>query len=94
MKILKTRKEYDLMKDELSTEIDNFLSKFDVFLRSTSPNYWRTTGTLYTNIKNFKDEIKNIKPLTIDELEQEWIRTQVLTEEEEEEWNTQKKYNL
>lgn len=94
MKALKTRQEYDLMKDKMSSEIDNFLSKFDVFIRSTSPDYWRTTGTLYTTIKNFKDELKRLKPLTDKHLEQDWIRDEVLTDEEKELWNNSKKYNL
>lgn len=91
MKALKTKQEYELMKSEMSMEIDNFLKKFDEFIRSTSPNYWRTTGSLYTKIKNFKDyELKNIEPLSKKDLEQEWVRDEVATEEEKK----AAKYNL
>ena len=93
-KAVKTRQEYELMKDEMSSEIDNFLLKFNTFITSTSPSHWRSTGTLYTNIKNFKNDLQDLTPLTDKQLEQEWVRANVMTDEKRELWNNAKKYNL
>lgn len=95
MRVIKTLAEYDQMKADFSNEIDSFLKKFDVFLKSTSPSYWRSTGSVYTTIKNFKkDDLKTLKPLELKHLEVEWVRDEVLDDDEKEEWNDTKKYNL
>lgn len=94
MKALKTRQEYELMKDKMSKDIDDFLLKFNEFITSTSPSYWRTTGSLYTDIKNFKDKLKEFEPFTAKNLENDWFFDQVATEEEKKLKKSQDKYNL
>lgn len=94
MKVIKTLDEYEQMKKNFNNDIDSFLKKFDIFLNSTSPSYWRTTGKLYTDMKNFKKEVNKFEPLNMKHLEIDWVRDEVLDDEDREEWNNIKKYNL
>jgi len=78
----------------MKKNIDTFIDSFDTFIRSTSPRYWRVTGTAYNDLKKLKDTIEECEPLTYKDLENAYLRDQVLTDEEKELYNNSNKYNL
>ena len=94
MKVVKTKTEFQLMKDELNQKLDDVIQSYDKFLKSISPSQWRGTGTHFRNLSDLRDDIKYFKPLTDKDLENEWVRDEVLTDEEKELYNNSKKYNL
>ena len=94
IKALKSRQEFQEMKDNMSIEIDNLLKNYEEFTKSVSPDHWRTTGFHFTNLKKLKNDIQRFEPLKDKDLEEEWIRDQVLTDEEKEFYKTINNYNL
>jgi len=94
MKIILTPIEFKKHKEDFSKEIDKFLNKFDDFTRKISPSDWRIGSKIYNDLKNYKKEIPNFKPLEDKHLEQDFIRQEILTPEELEFYNATKKYNL
>lgn len=94
MSVVKSNKEFQRMKDNISKKLDNFIKSYDVFSRSVSPINWRTSGHYYSEVKKLKLNIQEFNPITNKELEQEWVRNAVMTDEEKELYNNSKKYNL
>ena len=94
IKALKSRQEFQEMKDDMSIEIDNLMINYEEFTKSVSPNHWRSTEFHFTNLKKLKDEIQRFGPLKPEDLEDEWIRDQVLTDEEKDFYKTINNYNL
>ena len=94
MKAIKTLREYNKMKKEFSNEIDSFLKKFSTFTKFTSPEHWRETSYTYNSLKKFKDKLKEYKPIQLKHLNAEWVRDEVLDDEDKEIWNNTKKYNI
>jgi hypothetical protein len=94
MNVIKTKKEFQLMKDEMIQKVDDFMKNFDDFSRSISPSDWRTIGSYYKELKKFKDDIPFFKPITKKDLEKEWVKLQVMTAEEKEIYKNSKKFNI
>jgi len=94
MKAIKSKKEFKLMKDEISKKLDDFIESYDIFIKSVSPNYWRTTGNNYRDLISIKKEISRFEPLKMSHLDSEIVRDEVLTDEEKELYITTKKYNI
>ena len=94
MGVIKTKKEFQLMKDEMIQKVDSFLKDFHDFTSSVSPNNWRTIGSYYQELKKFKEDIPFFEPISKKDLEQEWVRYEVMTEEEKEIYKTSKKMNI
>ena len=93
-KNVKTPEEFHQMKNDIKGKLRKFISEYDQFVKSVSPSNWRSTGHHYQALKIFCDDIDNFEPVTTKHLDQEWVRDQVLTDEEKEMWNDAKKYNL
>ena len=85
---------FEKMKDEMSNDVDVFITKFETFLNSSSPSQWRSTGSAFSGVLGLKTTIKNSKPLTLSDLEHKFVRDEVLTDEEKELYNKSKKFNL
>jgi hypothetical protein len=94
MSVVKSNKEFQRMKDNITKKLDNFIKSYDGFSRSVSPNNWRTSGSYYSKFIDLKHDIQNFQPITNKELEQEWVRDAIMTDEEKELYNNSKKYNL
>ena len=94
MGAVKSKKEFQKMKDSISKKLDNFIKSYDVFSSSVSPINWPTSGHYYTELKKMKQNIQYLQPITNKDLEQEWVRDAIMTDEEKELYNNSKKYNL
>ena len=92
MSIVKSKEEFEEMKKDMIQKTNNFLKDYYEFSRYVSSNFWRSS--IYSEIEKFRDQIKDYTPITMKELEHEWIRNSVLTDEEKEIWNASKKYNV
>lgn len=92
MDFIKTPDEYNELRNDFSTKIDSFLDDYGKFLDSTSPDYWR--GGIYQKIKKLKGDIYGYEPLTLKHLDADWVRDEVLSDEQKEIWDNTKKYNL
>ena len=84
--------EYNNLRKKILKELDSFLKNYDEFLRSTSTDSWRSSG--YVELEKIRDKIKDMEHLDPDKLNTRWIRDQVLTPEQQEEWENSKKFNL
>lgn len=94
MNFIKTQLEFDEMKKEFTRKIDSFLIDFNEFTRHVAPKYWRSGGIVYSELKKFKDHIQKFEPIQMKDLKQDWVRDEVMTDDERELWNTSKKYNV
>lgn len=94
MKFVLTPKEFQEKKEEFKSKIDKFTSDYHEFTRYVSPSNWRTVGGHQVEIDQLKHHVDKATPLKSKDLEQDWVRDQVLNDEEKEEWNAMKKYNL
>jgi len=94
MGVIKTKKQFELMKSEMIKKIDDFMKNFNDFSRSISPDDWRSVGKYHSELKKFKEDIPYYNPITKKDLEQEWVRYEVMTEEEKEIYKTSKKMNI
>ena len=72
------------MKSDMIQKVDDLMKNFSDFSRSISPNNWRTIGSYYQELKKFKEDIPFFEPITKKDLEQEWVRYEVMTDEEKE----------
>ena len=94
MNIIKTRTEYNKMKSVLIDKLSDFMVEYDKFVNSTSPSYWRSTGHFYSEVEQLKNVISKCDPMTYKDLENDFVRSEVLTDEEKELYKNSKKYNL
>lgn len=94
MGIVKTTKEFQKMKNDITKKLSSFIKSYNTFSRSISPHNWRTSGHFYTEFIKLRNDIKNFKPITNKDLENDFIRDQVLTPKERELYNNMNKYNL
>ena len=94
MNFIKTKSEFEEMKKDFTQKIDSFLNDFNEFTRHLSPSYWRSTGKVFSELKTLKYNMRVLEPIQMKHLEQDWVRDEVLNDEEKEEYNTIKKYNL
>ncbi len=94
MGIIKTKEEFLDAKKNILADFETYLNSYNKFTRIVSPSSWRSLGNNF-NSHNIKDSIKNAKgPITMKDLESEFIRDEVLTDEEKEIYNQITKYNL
>lgn len=82
------------MKSVLIDKLSDFMVSYDEFVMSTSPSNWRSTGHFYSELNQLKSIISSCDPLTYKDLENEYVRNDVLTDEEKEIYNNKSKYNL
>ena len=94
MEVIKTRKEFEEMKKEFIEKIDSFIGDYDKFTKSVRPGYWSTTGEYFAHLLSMKDMIPRLQPLELKDLESKFVRDEVLTDEEIDQWEQTKKYNL
>lgn len=94
MNFIKTQSEFDEMKKEFTQKIDSFLIDFNEFTRHLSSKYWRSSGNIFSKLTQYKNRMKEFTPITMKELQHDWVRDEVLTDEEKELWNTSNKYNI
>lgn len=92
--IVKTKAEFQLMKDDILDKLDKFIDDYDKFTRKVGSKYWRVSGAFAGELQNIKKEIPRFEPLTFKELQHDWIRDDILTDEEKEIYNNTKKYNI
>jgi len=94
MAIVKTKAEYELMKKDILTKIDKFLLDYGDFTRKTAPKHWRGTSNVYQALNKAKKDIPEYDPLEMKHLEHDWVRDDVLTDEEKELYDATTKYNI
>ncbi len=98
MKIIRTKEEFKRNKEEFIDKLDVFMFDYGEFMKGVSPKFWRSIGRYHSNLKNLKDDINSkiypIEPIEMKHLKSDIVRKEVLTDEEEELWNAQNKYNL
>lgn len=94
MKYVKSKKEYDKLKNDMIDQIEDLMKNYEEFSKSTSSKYWRNTGTHFTELRGMISDIEHFEPITMKDLDNEVIRDQVLTDEEKELYNATKNYNL
>lgn len=70
------REEFEFGKRETLIKIDELLEVFVDFMDDISPKHWRTTGHYYKEIKNLKEEIQKLTPITKTESEIDWVKEQ------------------
>lgn len=90
-KNLKSPKEFSKSKKELIDKFQDFYDTYDKFIFSVSPSQWRTTGHHMANLREIGAELVDLDPLLMKDLESEFVRDQILTDEEKELWNNVKK---
>lgn len=92
---IKSPQEFKKMKNEVLNDIDKLLIDYESFIRQISPKYWRTSGTIFKNIHNMREDILRMsKQLTMKDLNDDFVRDEILTDEQKKLWNTLKQYNL
>jgi hypothetical protein len=69
--------EFDGKREEFINKLDEFAREYNKFITIVSPSNWRTTGHHLTELRKMKDDIKNFKPLTNKDLENDWVRNQL-----------------
>lgn len=94
MRFVLTPEEFEEKKSEFKSTIDKFLSDYSDFIKVSSPSNWRGLGNAYSEVKKLKKYIDEIEPLTLKHLDSDVVRDGILTDEEKEEWEAMKKYNL
>lgn len=94
MGVIKTKKQFELMKSEMIQKVDDLMKNFHEFTNSISPNNWRTIGSYYQELKNFKEDIPFFEPITKKDLKKDWVRYEIMTDEEKEIYKTSKKMNI
>jgi len=93
MSFMKTNSEFQEMKQDVVNKLNSFIDSYDKFSNHINPKHWRSSGNYY-EIKNLKDDIDDYTQCTADNLESDFFRKEVMTDEEREEYETEKKYNL
>lgn len=94
MSIVKTKDEFELMKKDILSKIDKFVLDYTDFTMKVSPKNWRSTGDLFMALNKAKEYIPEYEPLQMKDLEQYWVRDEVLTDEEKALYDATKKYNV
>ena len=92
MKNIKSLKEFEKEKEKIVNELGNFIKNYDRFLNSVSPRDWK--HSYFSKLEELKEIIRDFKPMVMKDMEDEWIRKQVLTSEEQELYDKTIKYNL
>ena len=64
-----SKKKFEKEKQEIADELSNFLKKYDEFTKKVSPKNWRSTGTHFSRITEFIEDIKNFSEMTDEEKE-------------------------
>lgn len=93
-KCIKTEKEFNTMRSDIITKLDQFYIDYNNFVNSVSPSNYRLTGHHFIELRNMRDDIQKFTRLNIKDLENDFIRDQVLTEEEKELYDDTKNFNL
>lgn len=90
---IKTKDEFEEMKQDMLQKVDNFVKDWDEFTRYVSPKHWQGMGRNFKPTM-LKDDIMRYEPATQKHLDNELFRDEVFTDEEKEEWNATQKYNI
>lgn len=94
-KCIKTPAEFKKSKEEVLTKLMDFRDTYSEFIKTVKPSEWRRTGNHFAELKKMQLEIPIEEgPITIKDLENDFIRNQLLNDEEKELWDNAKKYNL
>lgn len=93
MSYIKSPDEFQKMKEDVIDKVDAFLDSYDKFTKQLSPSCWRSSGD-YFSIQALKNDIDNFKQCTQKDVDNEYFRKEVMTEEEKEKYNREKKYNI
>lgn len=93
-KYLKSKKEFDKMRNEFENKLDNLIKDFDSFSKFTSPKSWSETGTIFKDLKHAKFRLKELVPSTIRDLRSTHVLNQILDDEDKEYLKSIKKFNL
>lgn len=92
---IKTPEEFKKSKEETIDKLKDFYDTYSEFCKFTKPSEWRMTGHHLAELKKMQIDItRELGPLTMKDLESEFLRKQVLSPEEQELWNSANKYNL
>jgi len=94
LKYIKTKEEFQVIKDEMDQKVVDFMKSYDTFTRLTSPKNWRTSGHHFSELRKLKDEIKEFEPLKLKDLDNEHVRDSIMTDEEKEIYKNSKKFNI
>jgi hypothetical protein len=97
MKYVKTPDEFDKLKQKMLKKLIRFIDDYEEFSKYTSPSSWRLSGHHFMELKNLKKDLidtDRIKSLTMKDLENEFVRDEIFTDEEKELWDATTKYNL
>lgn len=63
-----TVKTYDEQKENLLKSLEQTIALFDEYTKLISPSFWRSSGTVFMNLNNAKEEVERYKEATLDEL--------------------------
>lgn len=93
MSFLKSPEEFQELKKDALVKLDAFISSYDEFTRQVAPRYWRSSGKFF-DVKKLTDEIDDFKQCSQKDVDNAHFRNCVMTDEEQEEYNTIKNYNI
>ncbi len=72
--IIQTIMTYEQEKATLLAKIKELEELYLKFTTRTSPTYWRTTGSHFSELRAMKKDIPKFTEMTKEELESDWVK--------------------
>ncbi len=66
--------DFQIKRNKLVDKLNLFIREYEEFTKEVSSQNWRTTGHHITSMKNFSSEMENLKQISEEEKNNDWVK--------------------